>query len=156
MANPRDLARNLRPEINTGTSDTPDWVEIKGITEITPSHNRETTDTTGFDSEGQAEHIVPQRSKEFSLSGFFVYDADNGGARDPGQEALYDAGEEIGLDAYLDIRLVHRRTDEILLHWPQASVEIGQPFGGGTNAASELSATMTRSGPDGDDVGQTA
>ena len=155
MANPRDIARNLRPEINVGDSETPDWTEIKGITEISPSHNRETTDTTGFDSDGQAQHIVTQRSKELSMSGFLVYDTNDDGARDPGQEALMDADSEIGQAAAIDFRLVHRVTDEIMAHY-DATVEVGSPYGGGTNDASTFDATITRNGPDGEDVGSTA
>lgn len=153
MANPRDLARNLRPEINTGTEASPSWTEIKGITELSPSQERETTDTTGFDSDGRAEHLVVQRAVEYSLSGFRVYDTD--GTRDPGQEALDDANEEIGRSAEVDFRLVHRTTNEIMAHFT-ATVQVGTPHGGATNDPSGFEATITRTGPDADDVGSIA
>lgn len=154
MANPRDIARNLRPEMNTGTSASPTWTEIKGITEISPSHEGNNTNTTGFDSEGQAQHLVTQRSKSLSLSGFQVYDTSDG-TKDPGQEAILDADAEIGQDAAIDFRLVHRVTNEIMAHY-DATVQVGSPYGGGTNDASTFNATITRNGPDADDVGDTA
>lgn len=156
MANPRDLARNLRPEINTGTTASPSWTEIKGVTSLEPSRSRTTTDTTGFDSGGAGEHLVPRLDKSVSIGGFLVYDVNNSGARDAGQEALDGFADSIGDDAKFEFRIVHRTTDEIMAHYNEATAELATPMGGGTDAASAWSCTITRSGADANDVGNSA
>lgn len=90
------LAAEYPVHINTGTSVTPVWTEIKGIQTETPSPSSKAVDTGTFTTVGWDRERVVSRGLSVSLEGIAEYDDDE---RDPGQAALIALGEEVGAAA---------------------------------------------------------
>lgn len=98
MAVVKTLARDWDFFANTGTDETPTWVPINGINSASWGVTKNDADTTTYDDEGNATHLVASRGKNVTLSGIFMEDPDNGD-RDPGQEACETWAEAIGPDS---------------------------------------------------------
>lgn len=136
------LARHFRPEINTGTEATPNWVPIKGITNISPTFNKNDADTTDFDADGWLTHLVASRGAGLQLQGQRVEDGDTG-VRDPGQEAVEELGWAMGHASLKLFRMV--RPDATVMIQGQVSAEV-TPYGGGNDDPAGWSATLTFAG----------
>lgn len=136
------LARDSILEIdgNLGVG-SPSYVEIKGVTSITPNLSKNDADTTDFDSEGQQEHLPASRGRTFALSGFRMEDRDTG-ERDPGQQACEDAAELIGPEGLIPFRFVSPAGNVITFI---GSVNV-TPFGGGVDDPSAWSVEVHASG----------
>lgn len=132
-------ARDWTVEIETGP--TPDFTEVGGLTTLTFGQESEDTDTTDFDSNGEAEHRVMQRGRTLGLEGFYLEDKDSGD-RDPGQAAIEALGEKVGEDSISMFRLTSPGGTEKKF---RGSVELGD-VGGGNNDMTSFAATITRSG----------
>lgn len=141
MAKTKVLARNWLIEVNTGTSAVPVWTPVKGINTFTISGDKEDTDTTDFDSNGWAEHLVAGRSKEVTFEGFFIEDEADG-TRDPGQQYIEGQGEKIGLEAVTPLRLTSPGGK---VRQFNGSFAVGD-VGGGNNDATSWGATYTPTG----------
>lgn len=136
------LARHFRPELNTGTDATPNWVPIRGLTNMSPSVTKNDADTTDFDADGWLAHLVASRGAGFALSGQRVEDGSTG-ARDPGQEAMEELGWAMGHESLKPFRLV--RPDSTVALQGLVSAEV-TPMGGGNDDPSSWSCTVTFSG----------
>lgn len=97
-------AENWTVEINTGTEPAPVWTPVKGVEDFDIARNTTRADTTDFDSEGSEENRVIRRGKQITVNGHYLED-ESDGTRDPGQEALEGATEEVGAAAEKQIRL---------------------------------------------------
>ena len=97
MAVTKGLARDV---VNFQVQIASTWTHIGGVESVAHAPAKTTSDSTDWDSNGRAEHIVAQRSETWTLAGFFLEDASTG-ARDPGQEALLNAGRQVGVVAGL-------------------------------------------------------
>ena len=94
MAVARFLARDLVSSVKvTGV-----YTAIAGVDTITHAPVSTKADSTTFDSNGRAEHIVVQRGDTFTLAGLFEEDPSTG-ARDPGMEELIRCSRLIGVSA---------------------------------------------------------
>jgi len=142
MALVKVLARDWVTEINTGTEETPVWTPIGGVETLTFSQDKEDADDTDFNSQGWAEHMVVQRSNSLTLEGKYMEDPQTG-ERDPGQEAVEQAGEAIGYDSLKQFRLT---SPGGTVRTFKASVLIGD-IGGGLNDKTSWGAELTISGP---------
>ena len=130
-------------EFQVEDPDTPDtWVAIGGINTFSKSHEEETTDTTTFASEGQAESQKMQLGKELEIEGFRLRD-DATGALDPGQALVEELSELLGEDSLGRVRFAH--TEDTSWEVWTAHVNLGDQ-GGGNNDKTSWSATFTRSG----------
>ena len=118
------------------------WVAIGGINTFSKSHEEETTDTTTFASEGQAESQKMQIGKELEIEGFRLRD-DATGALDPGQALVEELSELLGEDSLGRVRFAH--TEDTSWEVWTAHVNLGDQ-GGGNNDKTSWSATFTRSG----------
>lgn len=141
MAITKVPARDFKLEIDTG-SGSPVWTPIGGLTGLVPAPKTTQADTTDFDSAGQAEHMVLERSLEFTISGHFLEDADTG-ARDPGQAAVELLAAAIGLASLGSFRLTTPGGQAVTF---RASAEVTSG-GGSHNDPATWSAKITRSGP---------
>ena len=94
MAVSRFLARDLVPSVAIAAV----YTAIAGVDTITHAPVATKADSTTFDSNGRAEHIVVQRGDTFTLAGLFEEDASTG-ARDPGMEELIRCSRLIGVTA---------------------------------------------------------
>ena len=130
------LARNWGFEVAeypTGLS--PLWVRISGINSFTISNDKEDTDVTDFDSDGDAEHLVASRSTEISIEGLYIED-------DPGQTLFDDIAERMGEQSIAGFRVIRPsgRTDEYFASFTSGDI------GGGNNDATSWGGVITRSG----------
>jgi hypothetical protein len=131
----------LSPEINTGTDALPVWTPIGGLTSLTFDSDKTDADTTDFDSDGWAEHMVLQRSRSISLEGFYKEDTATG-AQDPGQEALITLSEAIGVDSLKPFR-VTTPGGNVTTYMVSADAKNG---GGGLNDPAGFTADLAVSG----------
>jgi hypothetical protein len=127
--------------INTGTSGSPTWTAIAGITNVSPDSTADTTDDTDFESGGISATKVVSRSKALTVSGNYLEDPDTGD-QDPGQAALYDSGDLIGYDSNTMFKVTSLGGNEYTF---EGSVEFTQG-GGGTNDNGAFEAKITISG----------
>ncbi|PNG20328.1 phage tail tube protein [Streptomyces cahuitamycinicus] len=118
------------------------WILIDGINTFSKSHEEETTDTTTFASEGQAESQKMQLGKQLEIEGFRLRD-DVTGALDPGQAMVEALSERLGEDSLGRVRFAHK--DDANWQVWTAHVNLGDE-GGGNNDKTSWSATFTRSG----------
>ncbi|MGW0495043.1 phage tail tube protein [Streptomyces sp. NPDC003007] len=118
------------------------WILIGGINTFSKSHEEETTDTTTFASEGQAESQKMQLGKQLEIEGFRLRD-DTTGALDPGQAMVEALSERLGEDSLGRVRFAHK--DDANWEVWTAHVNLGDE-GGGNNDKTSWSATFTRSG----------
>lgn len=144
MPETKVLARDHQFHLNTGTEDTPVWVEIKGITSFSFSPQLNRADTTSFDEDGVMSHIPASRGLQFTLSGRVVYSDYDNAVRDPGQAAClaWGAGQNVGPAALKQFRVTYP-AGETDVFYASANVTAG---GGGTDDASEFSLDCERSG----------
>lgn len=146
MAKMKVLARNWLIELNTDPlattpTGTAVWTKVGGINTFTLSNDKEDSDTTDFDSEGYAEHLVAGRSNEISFEGFFLEDPANG-ARDAGQEAVEKYAELVGAEAMGQLRITSPGGK---VKTYNGSFAVGD-VGGGNNDPTSWGATYTVSG----------
>lgn len=141
MAVTKIPARDFTIEIDTAYPGTPAWTPIGGLNSLTPSPTTNRADTTDFDSNGVAEHLVMERGLEFTISGHHLEDALTGD-RDPGQAAVEVLARAVGLAALGSFRVTSPggNVDAFL-----ASAEV-TPAGGGHNDPAAWSAKLTISG----------
>ena len=138
MALVRVLARDWVFEVE-GTAGT--FVPVGGLHTFGLSGTKVDTDTTGFDSEGWAEHLVTERAHSLTLSGFFIEDQTTG-ERDPGQAIIDELATKIGEDAIGNFKLTSPGGTVMTF---KGSVEPGD-IGGGKNDATSWGATITVTG----------
>lgn len=141
MATQKINARDWTFEIGDGVDPGETFTEIGGINTMTIGRESEDTDTTTFDSAGNAEHNVMQRGRTLEVEGFFLEDPADG-TRDPGQQMVEALGDLVGEASLRNIRI----TSPAGTTWThKMSVEVGDQ-GGGNNDKTSWSATFTRSG----------
>lgn len=93
--------------IQTGTdpaTQAPIFTEIAGIKSGTLNADKEDADTTDFDSEGNAEHQVAQRSYSLECDGQVKRDNVTG-ARDAGQVAVNAHAKKVGHESLTLVRM---------------------------------------------------
>lgn len=127
MAITKFLARDIAPEVKIAGN----YTAIGGIETLSHSPSKETADSTDFDSNGHAEHVVVQRGDEWTLEGFWLQDVSTG-ATDPGQAELVEAAREIGLTATREVRLTTPSGYGVRF---TCSVEVTGPDGGHNDLA---------------------
>ncbi len=97
-------ARDFTFELNTGTSGSPTWVEVLGLT--TWSHSPQSTDadTQTWDDGGRMSHQTLSRGDQFTLTGRYQEDPSDG-SRDPGQEAVESWSAGVGTASLKQFRI---------------------------------------------------
>ena len=142
MAANKFLARDLTFEVRTAVG--PDvWTEVKGLDSLTHSPSTERADTTGFDENGRASHILAQRGDTWELAGKALLDvAAVGEGKDPGQLAMEVLGRAIGTAAEGRFRVTDPAGNKLEM---SGTVEITMP-GGGTNDAASWGASIEVTG----------
>jgi hypothetical protein len=138
MALVRVLAREWKMEVEDELAA---FVEVGGINTFAFGGSKTDADTTGFDSEGWAEHLVAERSRTLTMEGFYIEDKDTG-ARDPGQEIVDGLAEKIGEEAIGNFKLTSPGGTVLTF---SGSVEPAD-IGGGHNDATSWGATITING----------
>lgn len=135
--NARDVEFQIEDFLTPGT-----WIAIGGLNTFSKSHEEETTDTTTYASNGQAESQKMQIGKQLTIEGLRLRDSATF-AGDPGQAKVEALSERLGEDSLGRVRFSHE-TDTTWEIWT-AHVNLGDQ-GGGNNDKTSWSATFTRSG----------
>lgn len=139
--NARDVEFQIEDFLSPGT-----WTAIApgAINTFTKSREYETTDTTTFGSDGQAEGQNMQIGKTITLEGFRLKDPSTG-ALDAGQALVEAQAERLGEDSLCGFRFA-APGDANWEVWTDAYFQLGDE-GGGNNDKVSWSVTVTRSGP---------
>lgn len=141
MAVTKIPARDFTIEIDSNYPAAPAFIPIGGLNSLTPSPSTTRADTSGFDSNGAAEHMVMERGLEFTISGHHHEDALTGD-RDAGQLEVELLARAVGLAATGSFRVTSPggNVDSFL-----ASAEV-TTAGGGHNDPAAWSAKITITG----------
>lgn len=133
------LARNWKIYIEDAS--TPGTFEkIGGLNSFTLGNDKEDTNTTDFDSNGYAEHLVSGRSNTLSVEGSFK--EDETGARDTGQNLVEALAEKTGAESIGTVRTI---SPNGTIREFKASASIGD-VGGGVTDTTSWGAEFTVSG----------
>lgn len=138
-------ARDFTLEIDAayGASGSPDWTPIEGLTSLTLKANTNRADTTDFDSEGIAEHLLMERGQEFSVAGHYLENPLTG-ARPAGQVAFESFATKVGTEAYVAFRLTSPGGN---IRSFIGTIESPGALGGGHNDPSGWGGSIQVSGP---------
>lgn len=135
MATRSLLASAWAVDVNTGTTAVPVWTPLKGMTSFKETIESSKEDDSDFDSEGWGSDEITQRKWKLETEGKRKRDADNEATfiPDPGQQALLEAGNLVGVGSDIEIR--YYRRDGAPEAWQgRVSVE----YGGGGGAVTAL------------------
>ncbi|MFD3929685.1 phage tail tube protein [Streptomyces sp. NPDC058614] len=135
--NARDVEIQIEDFLSPGT-----WIAIEELNTFSKGHEEETTDTTVYTSNGQAESQKMQIGKSLTIEGFRKRDHVTG-AIAPGQAKVEALSERLGEDSLGRVRFSHK-LDTTWEVWT-AHVNLGDQ-GGGNNDKVGWAATFTRSG----------
>lgn len=102
MAIQKVLARGWKFEAEDSTPGT--FLEVKGLEQIEFSDDNSTVDTTDFNSNGRAEHLVAERKASISVEALYLEDSSTGD-RDPGQERVEEIAALVGNNSLGNFRL---------------------------------------------------
>ena len=141
MAKVKVISRDIVVKINGGTSEVPDWVEIKGLNSVTFSSSKNDADTTTFDEGGWGSHIVANRSRSASIEGLYLVDVETGD-RDEGQALVDEYNNKIGPDSLAEFKIEFPGK---LAKRFKASVNVSD-IGGGNDDPMPWGAELTVSG----------
>ena len=136
-ANNKVLARNYTLEVYDGTA----YLPINGINTLTISTEKESTDTTTFDSDGMAEHLATQRAKTISAEGYEYYD--EAGVQDAGQAEVETLSDAVGTAAESTLHIVHDNSGRE--KWLNGTFNLAD-IGGGNNDPSSWGFEFERTG----------
>ncbi|MCT9090588.1 phage tail protein [Streptomyces sp. ASQP_92] len=138
------LARRYRLELDTGTTGTPAWSLVPGITEFTPKVEPTQQDVSTYDTDGWVEQAVTMLA--WSIETTLAHRAHpTTGAFNAAQEALRKAAMSFGAASYVRIRYYDRngaadaQEGTALVTW--------EPDGGGPDEVDTIKVTFTGSGP---------
>ncbi|MFC3980167.1 phage tail tube protein [Streptosporangium sp. NPDC001559] len=110
MATQSLLASAWALEVNTGTSGAPTWTRVKGMTSFKETIESTVEDDSDFDSNGWGSDQVTQRKWKLECEGKRKRDAASPSSfvADPGQQAILDAGNLVGVGSNIEIRYYRR------------------------------------------------
>lgn len=133
------LARGFKfyVEDPTSTDAAKKFTGISGIVSFSKDPSAERSDTTDFNSDGFATHVIAQRSNELGLEGHYVSDAETG-AQDAGQAIVEANGELIGVNSVSSYRI---KFPDGNTYEYRATTEMGA-LGGGTNDNTSWAVTL--------------
>lgn len=122
------LARKWRVDVNTGTTGTPVWVQVKGVTNFTPGLAPTMQATDDYDSDGWGGD--EKTMLKWSLAISLLRKGTDEATPDPGQEALRAKADQFGTAGRAHVRWYDRNGG------PEAYEGFGnvswEPGGGGT------------------------
>jgi hypothetical protein len=134
-------------DVNTGTTATPTWTAVHGMTEFTPAFEVTLQDDSDFDSAGHKSQTATAGA--WSITGTLVrkVTAASATAYDAGQEALRLAGAEFGAANSVEVRWYEMEPNgpRVEAYSGKAAVS-WSPQGGAMDALSTVSFTLTGQG----------
>lgn len=107
-----------RLDVNTGTTETPTWTQVRGLNNFVPVINNTRQDATDYDNEGWGADAVTLRKWQCTATAFRKEYPTGGGttrAYDPGQEELREAANTL---------------DRVHIRWYDRSSSAGEAYQG--------------------------
>jgi hypothetical protein len=136
------LARKWRVDVNTGTTGSPVWVQVKGITNLTPGTPTTTQDSSDYDSDGWGADEKTMLKWNLGLS--LLRKGVDEATPDPGQEALREKDDQFGAAGTAHVRWYDRNGGpEAYEGFANVSWE---PGGGGTADLESVTVNLTGKG----------
>lgn len=121
------------------------FARIGGVTNFSPSTEKNDADITDFDSDGWLEHLAASRGLSFEIEGFYVEDAETE-ARDPGQYLFEQLALAYGPHAVDVFRVKTPAEQNIDFEISAECPPEGISGGGGNDDPAAWSATLTITG----------
>lgn len=137
------LARDYTWEINAGTVDAPDFVEIGGLNKWAHKPSAKDAETTKFSDAGRQSHMKASRGDEFTLSGLLGVTEDDLDERDPGQLEVESASTDVGRASRHQFRCTRDEDGATRTFMATCTTVIG---GGGNDDPDMWEATLTVTG----------
>ena len=136
------LARKWRVDVNTGTTGSPVWVQVKGVTNLTPGLSATTQAADDYDSDGWGSDEKTMLKWNLAIS--LLRKGTNETTPDPGQEALRDKADKFGSEGTAHVRWYDREDG------PEAYEGFGnvswEPGGGGAGDLESVTVNITGKG----------
>lgn len=137
------LARKWRLDINTGTTGSPVWVQVKGITNLTPGLSATTQDSSDYDTDGWGSD--EKTMLKWNLAVTLLRKGTTDTAPDPGQEALRDKSDQFGTAGLAEVRWYDRKVGSPEAYRGFANVS-WEPGGGGTGDLESVAVNLSGKG----------
>ena len=136
------LARKWRCEVDTSTTDSPTWVQVRGVTGFTPGVAATTQSTDDYDSDGWGSD--EKTMLKWSLGVDLIRKGADEATPDPGQEALRGKADKFGADGTAHVRWYDRSGGpEAFEGYANVSWE---PKGGATSDVESVTVNLTGKG----------
>lgn len=137
------LARKWRLDVNTGSTASPTWTQVRAMAEFTPGIDSNLEDDSDYDSDGWGSQA--KTSMQWSLAATFIRKVGvTTGNYDPGQERIRQSADAFGPDAVVHVRWYDREGG------PEAyegfAIVSWEPQGGDVNALDRAAVTLTGQG----------
>jgi hypothetical protein len=136
------LARKWRIDVNTGTTGSPVWVQVKGVTNLTPGLSATLQDSSDYDTDGWGSDEKTMLKWNLALT--LLRKGADEATPDPGQEALRAAADQFGTAGTAHVRW-YDRNDGPEAYEGFANVS-WEPGGGGTGDLESVSVNLTGKG----------
>ena len=137
------LARRYRLELDMGTTGTPSWSLVPGITEFTPAVEPTHQEVTTYDEEGWGEHAVTKLDWTVELTLAHRAHPETG-QFNAAQEALRRASRSFGVASYVHVRYFDRNGADDA--YEGRALVTWEPDGGSPEDVDTISVTLTGSG----------
>lgn len=136
------LARKWRVDVNTGSTGSPVWVQVKGVTNFTPAVAATLQDSSDYDTDGWGSD--EKTMLKWSLAISLLRKGVDAATPDPGQEALRAASDQFGTAGTVHVRW-YDRNDGPEAYEGFANVS-WEPGGGGTADLEPVTVNLTGKG----------
>lgn len=137
------LARKWRVDVNTGTSASPVWVQVRGLNNVTPGISATLQDSSDYDSDGWGSDEKTMLKWNLALSLFRK--KSDAGAYDAGQEALRDKSDQFGAGGIAHVRWYDRTVGSSEAYEGYANVS-WEPGGGSASDLESVTVNLTGKG----------
>lgn len=135
------LARDWILEVNTGTTLSPTWTRVRGLSSVAPIFEGALQDDSDIDSEGFASQIATGLAHRVEGGGKRKGENTSGFVDDPGQDFLRKKGRKTGYDNIVQAR-IYRRDELPDAYQSEYAVQWTDTAATDTNSLQEFSFTL--------------
>lgn len=144
---PATTVRKWYLDVNTGTSGSPTWTPVSGMTDFKPTYDVKLQDDSDFDSGGHQSSSATAAAWSLDIKVMRKVTAASATAYDPGQEALRLAGAQFGVGNSVDCRWYEMEPNGPRVEAYQGKAAVSwSPDGGGMDALDGVSVKLTGQG----------
>lgn len=137
------LARKWRVDVNTGTTASPVWVQVRACTNVTPGLSATMQDSSDYDTDGWG--ADEKTMLKWNLTLAMLRKKTDAGAYDAGQEALRAKSDQFGSAGLAHVRWYDRQVGSSEAYSGFANVS-WEPGGGGAGDLESVTVNLTGKG----------